>query len=97
MLCGKKVKLIGCGQSSFASNKGWKRWCDMPPVDQEHKRGYRADQAHRVRLSVRSISRILWLLIFWWGLLSPFFPPVPLFSIRSPWLVLLVAVFSANG
>ena len=39
----------------IAGNKTEKSF-DKPPTDQEHRPGDRADQAHRVQLTARSIS-----------------------------------------
>ena len=44
---------------------------DEPPIDQEHRPGDRADQAHRVQLTARSIIS-LDCLIDWWNRFSIF-------------------------
>ena len=40
----------------FIAEKKTKKSSDKPPTDQEHRPGDRADQAHRVQLTARSIS-----------------------------------------
>ena len=39
----------------FIARNKTERPCDEPPTDQEHRRGDRADQAHRAQLIARSI------------------------------------------